>query len=101
MLALPIDSDFAILLLISLDILFHCVKQKFEVLRGHNYSRMNSCARNSGSYSREVDDKLSGGGGNDSEIGIDSFRFFFAKFDLELLCVLLLWCLIDVCHNFL
>jgi hypothetical protein len=84
-LALAIGFDFAILCFEAIDIFAHGIQQQLKMLRRHDDTCMDACARYAGRDTSEVYDKLSGGMGDDREVGINSFRFFFAEFNLELL----------------
>ena len=85
MLALAVGFDLAILRFEAFDVFAHGVEQQLEMLRSHNNARMNARSWDAGRDAGEVNDKLGRRMGDDCEIGINSFRFFFAEFDLELL----------------
>ena len=83
--ALAFGLDLAVLLLEAVDVLAHGIQELLEVHRSHDNAGMNARAWYARGYAREIEYELGGGVGDDREIGINSFRFFFAQFDLELL----------------
>lgn len=55
------------------------------MLRCHDDSRVDLGLWNPWQDAREIDDEFRGRMSNDGEVGIDSFRFLLAKFDIDLL----------------